>query len=346
MAMSPLVRGLHHITLITRNYPVNRWFYTKIMGMHVVKYSVNQDDPLHRHIFYSPPGAELGGAITFFEYADAGEAEPGVGVHHHLAYRVGSIDELARLAAWLRYNRVPFRGPVEYSGRVSVYFRDPDGSRLEVSVPTVERGLASYLAEEVERVGVIDDPSRVPSLGPFDHASPVTRDPLLVERFMEKVLGLSIVFREKSPGSPETAIIGVGYGGEAFLFYLYSPRARPGIMGHGGIHNVALTAEPEIQVEVMRRLDRMGWRHSGLVDRVWFRSLYFRDPEGNLIEVATPGPGYDVDEPLGRGQRLVLPPWLEPYRGQIEEHLKRLDSSRTPEIPPRYPDEPEIPESV
>ncbi|MCE4613082.1 MAG: VOC family protein [Desulfurococcales archaeon] len=344
MAMSPLVRGLHHITLITRNYAVNRWFYTKIMGMHVVKYSVNQDDPLHRHVFYSPPGAELGGAITFFEYTDAQEARPGIGVHHHLAYRVRSVDDLARIASWLKYNGVPFKGPVEYAGRVSIYFRDPDGSRLEICARASGKMLADYLTEEIEKMDNIDSSERAPILGPFDHASPLTGDPVLVERFAEKVLGLRPVFKDRSPGG--ALIVGLGLGEDAFLHYLYLPRARPGIMGYGGIHHIALTAEPEMQVEVMRRLDRMGWSNSGLVDRVWFRSLYFRDPEGNLLEVATPGPGYGVDEPAGKGQRLVLPSWLEPYRKQIEEYLKIIDSSNVPVLPPKYPEHADAPESV
>ncbi|MEM4407199.1 MAG: VOC family protein [Candidatus Caldarchaeum sp.] len=133
-----------------------------------------------------------------------------------------------------------------------------------------------------------------------------------------------------------------------FLRYLVNTSAEYGYVGRGSIHHIALAVESEEeQKTILRRLNMAYVRNSGIVDRFWFRSLYFRDPFGNLMEVATVGPGYDVDEPReSMGSRLVLPPWLEPVRNMIEARLAEQDAKNNPSWPPVYDEFPQPPEPL
>jgi glyoxalase family protein len=124
----------------------------------------------------------------------------------------------------------------------------------------------------------------------------------------------------------------------AFLRYLFYPDAPEGLVGAGNIHHIAVSVETEQgQSRILRRLTEAGIRSSGIVDRLWFRSLYFRDPDGNLLEVATKGPGYAADEsPAQLGTRLALPPWLEPRRSEIESKLAEQDQANPSQWPPSF----------
>src|SRR5689334_8096996 len=133
-----LIKGLHHITLVTSNQEVNRRFYTEVLGLRRVKYTVNQDDVFHRHLFYADEKGTTGSAITFFEWPDLPGGQVGLGSPHHLAYSVSKIDVLPEWKAWLASQGVSVTGPYARGGRVSLYMRDPDGVNIEITHPNAE----------------------------------------------------------------------------------------------------------------------------------------------------------------------------------------------------------------
>ncbi|MEM1943047.1 MAG: VOC family protein [Candidatus Caldarchaeum sp.] len=341
--MESLVQGLHHITLVASNYHVNYRFYTEVLGLRQVKLSVNQDDIYHRHAFYANPDKPTGSAITFFEWTDAPYGYPGLGSPHHLAYRVKSVETLARWFGWLRGNGVKTIGPRVYGGRVSIYFRDPDNTLLELTA--VDEGLDMEYVEEVFRdsdmVGAVDAEMRIMW---FDHCTPLAIDAGVLQRFLEKFLQLREMKVVKDVDG--RVWLTVKNDDDVFLRYVVDSSAEYGYVGRGSIHHIALSVmSEEEQKTIQRRLNMAHVRNSGIVDRFWFRSLYFRDPFGNLMEVATVGPGYDVDEPRETlGSRLVLPPWLEPVRNEVERRIAEQDARKSSSWPPVYSEAPEPPE--
>ncbi len=343
-----LVKSLHHITLVTTSEPVNRRFYTEVLGLRRVKLSVNQDDFFHRHLFYGDENGSSGSVITFFEWPHLVSGHVGLGAPHHIAYSVKDIEALQKWAAWLRGNGIQVSGPHIMGDRVSIYFRDPDGSLLELASKLDERidiaALREMFAEEVE-AGKITQNMR---LSLMDHASPLATDAAKLERFLSKTLGLRRIARRENPHDRQAVILGFGDEDHDFLRYILKPSIRIGFVGIGSIHHIAVKVESdEDQKKIMQTLDSIGIRHSGIIDRFWFKSLYFRDPFGNLLEVATAGPGYAVDEaPESLGSRLVLPPWLESERRRIEEALRLLDEQYPTRWPPIYRPAPEKPEQV
>lgn len=347
-AVDGLVKGIHHVTLVTASERVNRRFYTEVLGLRRVKLSVNQDDIFHRHLFYGDEQGSSGSVITFFEWPHLVRGSPGLGSPHHLAYSVKDVEALQKWSSWLKRNCLRVSGPHIVGDRVSIYFRDPDGFLLELA-SRIEGGidaaaLREMFAEEVEVEGITQDMR----LSLMDHASPLATDAAELERFLSKTLGLKRIARRENPHDSQAVILGFGYEDNDFLRYILKPYVRTGFVGVGSIHHIAVKVEnDEDQKKVMQTLDSMGIRHSGIIDRFWFKSLYFRDPFGNLLEVATAGPGYTVDEPPeSLGSRLVLPPWLEPERRKIEEALKLLDEQFPAKWPPVYSPAPEKPERV
>ena len=140
--LNGLVKGLHHITLVTGNQEVNRRFYTEVLGLRRVKLTVNQDDIFHRHLFYADEKGTTGSAITFFEWPDLPRGQIGLGSPHHLAYTAPSIDSVPKWKYWLTSQGVSVTGPYSRDGRISLYLRDPDGVTVEITVPST-RSVAS-----------------------------------------------------------------------------------------------------------------------------------------------------------------------------------------------------------
>ena len=343
------IQGLHHITLVTSNEEVNRRFYTEILGLRRVKLTVNQDDVFHRHLFYANQEAETGSAITFFEMPDLPKGTIGLSSPHHLSYAVKTLEALPKWRAWLLSQGVSVAGPLARDGRTSLYLKDPDGVIVEITKPTDE-GITSDYARELQ-----DDTSSVADLSPdmrlisFDHASPLTLNPEVTIRFLGKLLGLKNAYKRKNPDQRDVAIIGLGNENNPdFLRYLATATAPLGEVATGSVHHIALAVEDEeVQQMVLQRMNTMGVVNSGVIDRFWFKSLYFRDPDGNLLEIATKGPGYGADEPPDKlGSRLVLAPWLERRRKEIEEALRETDASNARSWPPAYPEISSTPESV
>ena len=348
-SLDGLVQGLHHITLVTSNQEVNRRFYTEVLGLRRVKLTVNQDDVLHRHLFYADEKGTTGSAITFFEWPDLPPGTAGLGSPHHLSYRVPRLDAIPRWASWLRDAGVHVVGPLPRDGKVSLYLRDPDGVSLELTALNDEKLTAADVAElgrDLPRVTAITKDMRLTT---FDHASPITSDPKLTAAFFEKFLGLKSSFFLRDPDEKSTTIHGIGNGARPdFIRYLASQKAREGLVGIGSVHHIAMAVEDDRdQLKIKRHLDDVGVQNSGIIDRFWFHSLYFRDPDGNLLEIATKGPGYAADEsPETLGSRLVLPKWVEPRRTEIEAFLRKTDEENPVAWPPSYPATPALPEAL
>ena len=271
----------------------------------------------------------------------------GLGSPHHLAYTAPSVESLSKWMVWLHSQGVSLTGPIVRSDRVSLYLRDPDGVIVEITSPNKDSINSDYLKET--------SLSRVDSITPdmklirFNHATPLTTDPDLSARFYEKFLGLKNSYTIPNVDENGTFVAAMGNDQEPdFMRYISSDNVPDGFVGKGNIHHIAMAVEDDAdQLKVKRRLDIAGFHNSGIIDRFWFHSLYFRDPDGNLLEIATKGPGYGADEPQDKlGQKLVLPSWLEPQRKEIETALSESDLKNKGAWPPKYPAAFSPPESV
>jgi glyoxalase family protein len=294
--------GIHHITAITGDAPQNLDFYSRVLGLRLVKKTVNQDDPTVYHLFYADDRGSPGSDLTFFEYPGATRGRPGAGMVHRIVWRVGSEEALDFWAKRLQGEG----GALEReSGRLR--FSDPEGMGLELAVvDTADEPLVATHAEiPVEH-----------ALQGFDGVRAYSRDPARSAALLGEPLG----FRDTGGGTWEAR--GVSRGS----FYAYdSPPDDPGIGGAGTVHHVAWASELEDHEAWQRRVAEAGARPTPIIDRFYFRSIYFREPSGVLFEIATKGPGFSADEdPQHLGERLSLPPNYESLRSQLEQVLTPL----------------------
>lgn len=347
--LNGIVKGLHHITLVTSNQVVNNRFYTEILGLRRVKLTVNQDDVFHRHLFYADEKGTTGSAITFFEWPELPRGQVGLGSPHHLAYTAPSIDSLEKWKAWLKSNGVSVAGPYARDGRVSLYLRDPDGVTIEITASNSDEVTQDYLDEADSNLPSVTSITPDMRLIKFNHATPIANDVKLTSMFFDKLLGLDNALPKKNPDQEGTTILEIGNDDrQNFMRYLISEEASLGFVGKGNVHHIAMAVDDDQgQLKIMHRLNDLGIQNSGVIDRLWFHSLYFRDPDGNLLEIATKGPGYAADEPAENlGRKLVLPPWIEPQRKEIETFLRETDSNNSLNWPPKYPRVTTPPESL
>jgi glyoxalase family protein len=292
--------GIHHVTCITGDAPRNVDYYTGTLGLRLVKKSVNQDDPTVYHLFYADEHGTPGADITFFEYPGAGAGRAGAGMVHTVVWRVGSGEALDFWATRLG---------VERDGD-AVAFEDPDGLRHELRV-----------ADVADQPLVAEHPEipRELALQGFAGVRAHARDPERSRAFLE-TLGF------RSQGKAEWEVRGPARGG----FYAYDEApADPGVPGSGTVHHVAWASTMEDHEAWRRRVIEAGGRPTEIIDRFWFRSIYFREPIGVLFEIATLGPGFSTDEdPARLGEALILPPDFEHLRSQIEPVLTPLPNPR------------------
>ena len=300
------LEGIHHITLITGDAPQNVDFYTRVLGLRLVKKTVNQDDPTVYHLFYADEKGSAGADITFFEYPKARRGRAGAGMIHRITWRVGSPDALDFWEERLRAEEVA--GLERADGRLR--FGDPEGMGLELAV--VETDDEPLVAEHPE----------IPSehaLQGFDSVRAYAASPEASRRFLEE--GLSFEPR----GSTEWEVRGEQRGG----LYAYDPPAEPGIPGAGTVHHVAWASPMDDHEAWRRRAQEAGATPTPVIDRFYFRSIYFREPSGVLFEIATLGPGFATDEPAEHlGERLSLPPDFEHLRERLEPVLTPLPNPR------------------
>ena len=300
------LEGIHHITLITGDAPRNVDFYTRVLGLRLVKKTVNQDDPTVYHLFYADEEGSPGADITFFEYPGARRGRPGAGMIHTIVYRVGSADALDFWAERLAAEGVRAERP---SGRV--VFADPEGVRLELTV-----------AEAPDEPLVAEHPEipREHALRGFEGVRAFSDEP---ER-SRPVLEEALCFEARGDGAWEAR--GRERGG--WIAYDPPPPDR-GVGGAGTVHHVAWASTMEEQEAWRRRVVDVGLHPTPVIDRFWFRSVYFREPSGVLFELATLGPGFAIDEdPAHLGQTLILPPAFEHLRERIEPVLTPLPDPR------------------
>lgn len=310
--------GIHHLTAVTAQAAANHAFYTGTLGMRLVKKTVNQDDVSAYHLFYADGEASPGSDLTFFDWPVGRE---GRGTHSivRTALRVAGEGSLDWWKARLDGAGLRTEGIVERDGRAVLDFEDFEGQRLTL-VDDGGTGPAHPWARSP-----VPAERQIRGLGPITISVPDLRP---TDAALTRVMGMTAVRTYPTPGAPAktTHVYSMGPGGPAAELHVAVdpdlPAARPGA---GGVHHVAFRC-PDDRYEAWNdRLRQLRVPSSGPVDRFYFRSLYFREPNGILFEIATDGPGFDADEPKeSLGERLALPPFLEPKRARIEAGLKPL----------------------
>jgi glyoxalase family protein len=311
------VHGIHHVTAVTGHATENVTFYTEVLGMRLVKKTVNQDDVSAYHLFYGDQIGHPGTELTFFDWPDAIGNRRGVGTVQATGLRVPP-GALGWWVARFEVAGVPHDAIAERAGRRTLAFTDPEGQRLQ-------------LVEDGGPGGTPWAGSSVPPEQGIRGLGPVTLAVGRAERTV-RVLTAILGFDEgESYRAPEDSepvrVFAVGGGGpSAEVHVAERPHLPRGAVGIGGVHHVAFrTPTTEEHLEWQERLAMSGLPATPVIDRYYFRSIYFREPGGVLFEIATDGPGFTTDEDVEHlGEHLSLPPFLEPQRAAIEAGLRPL----------------------
>ncbi len=317
--MTPRLTGIHHLTAVTARAGDNLRFYTGTLGMRLVKKTVNQDDVSAYHLFYGDGAASPGSDITFFDWPVDREQR---GSHSvvRTALRVASADSLPWWWDRLSAAHVPVGKITERDGRMSLPFEDPEGQRLAL---VVDGGHGD---------GVVWQRSPVPAEHQIRGLGPITMSVSKIERtaaLLTEGMFMTKARSYRTPEAPdvEVRVYSMGDGGpSAELHVAIEPDAPFAKQGAGGVHHVAFRTPDRANLTAWaERIAEIGARSSGEVERFYFRSLYFREPNGVLFEIATDGPGFAADEPMeSLGEKLSLPPFLEDRRAEIEAGLEPL----------------------
>jgi glyoxalase family protein len=298
------LEGVHHVTAITGDAQRNVDFYTGTLGLRMVKKTVNQDEPSVYHLFYADENGNAGSDITFFEFRGAGQGRAGAGMVHRVDWRVASEQALDFWEA-----RIADAGHIGERGEEGLTFADPEGLEHLVKV------------SDVPDAPLIADHPDVPAehaLQGFDGVRAYSADPERSRGLLEE-LGFVA-------GADGWEARGESRGGR--YHYDAAPQAR-GLQGAGTVHHVAWASSMEEHEAWREKVIAGGGRPTPVIDRFWFRSIYFREPSGVLFEIATLGPGFDTDEdPKHLGEKLILPPWLEGQREAIEANLTPVSNPR------------------
>lgn len=303
------LEGIHHITAITGDAPRNVDFYVGLLGMRMVKKTVNQDDPTVYHLFYGDDAGSPGYDLTFFEYPGAQPGRAGAGMVHLVQWRVGDEATLDFWQTRLEASSVE----VERDGG-GLRFSDPEGLRHELVVAA----------------GVLDAPltAAAPDI-PAEHAIQGFHGARAYSARPERSAGLlsdTLGFQRQGDGDQAWELRGDERGG---LWFYDEPPAERGLPGGGTVHHIAWAMRLGQEDAWQQRVAGSEAQPTPIIDRFYFRSVYFREPSGVLFELATMGPGFDTDEDASRlGERLSLPPNFEPLREQLEQTLTPLPNPR------------------
>ncbi|CAM3307328.1 MULTISPECIES: ring-cleaving dioxygenase [Saccharibacillus] len=315
--------GQHHVSIMTGQAEKNFDFFTRVLGMRLVKKSVNQDNTTSYHLFYGDAVANPGTEVTYFDYPGIGPSYPGVSSISSTSLRVPTTASLKFWAERLDTLGIHHAGISARAGRDALAFEDFEGTRLVLVADNGEAGVAPgepWAAADI----------------PLEHAivglGPVTltvADPKPTALVLTQLMGFRRIGAYPSPAGDfaEIEVFATGEGGSGAEVHL---EARPDLpkfrLGRGGVHHVAFRIPNEEEyAKWIDRLAASGLPNSGRVDRDYFRALYFREPNGILFELSTDTPGFDIDEPIeSLGEKLGLPSFLEPRRAEIEAKLRPL----------------------
>jgi glyoxalase family protein len=298
------LEGIHHITAITENAQRNVDFYVGVMGLRLVKKTVNQDNPTVYHLFFADEAGDAGSDLTFFEYPGAPLGRAGAGMVHRIVWRMASGEALDFWAERLRANGVESEREGE-----SLVFSDPEGLEHEL------------LVVDVPDQPLIADHPEVPAemaLQGFHAVRAYSASPGASGRLLEAL--------EFEGADDAWEARGEQRGG----LYIYDePPPERGLQGAGSVHHVAWASTPEELMDWREKAVSGGAQPTPEIDRFYFRSIYFREPSGVLFEIATLGPGFTVDEQVEHlGEKLSLPPAFEHLRDEVEPNLRPVENPR------------------
>ena len=348
------IEGIHHITLVAKNAQRNVAFYRDVLGWKLVKKTVNFDVPDTYHLYYGDDQGRPGSLSTFFEWPHSPPGQWGIGATHHFAMGAQNRDTLLKWKRYLADKGCSIEGPYDRTYFHSIYFTDPDGVILEIAT----QGPGWTLDEAPDALGqktlpppkkltrghrdeaaiaAATWPEPVPQIASdmrltrLHHITAIGSDIDRTTEFYTGLLGMRLVKKTLNFDNPESPhyYYGVGDGapGTVITYFAYPPETmRRGEIGTGLTHHFALAVKDEqAQLEFRERIMAAGYQVTPVLDRKYFRSIYFNDPDGHIVEIATDGPGFAVDEPPeSLGQALSLPEWLEPQRGEIERGLRPI----------------------
>jgi glyoxalase family protein len=307
------ITGLHHITAISGNAKKNFDFYTRVLGLRFVKKTVNFDDPLTYHFYYGDEQGTPGTILTFFPWEDIMAGRRGTHMVTEIGYAIpeGSID------FWIKRfekENILYNKPASKFGEVYLTFLDPDGLKVELTVPEYPDSRNPWVTEEVGEENATRG---------FHHATLTLEDIQATADILVSVFDYKLVknhvnrYRFASPAG-DTA---------NFIDLVEAKGEARGHVAGGSVHHIAFRMKDDAMQQHYRQLlEDRGLHPTPQLDRKYFRSVYFREPGGVLFELATDEPGFTVDEPLDQlGKHLMLPPQYEPRRSEIEQKLIKLD---------------------
>ena len=349
------ILGLHHITLVCTNAQRTVDFYTKVLGLRLVKQTVNFDAPDSYHLYFGNATGAVGSAVTFFEWPNAPQGHWGIGGTHHFALSVADGDGLRQWKRRLTDMGISVDGPLDRHYFTSIYFRDPDGVIIEIAtqgpgwaIDELPEAIGTAYREppaemqvrnrDGARIAADSWPEPVPAISDtmglsqgLHHITAIGADIAHTQAFFGDLLGMRRVKMTSNFDDPNSAHwywgTGEGQPGTLITYFERDPvKERRAQLGRGQTHHYALAVADEASL--------IGWRElllganlqvSPVLDRIYFKSIYTNDPDGHIVELATLGPGFAVDEPAETmGSQLMLPPWLETQRATISAALSPI----------------------
>lgn len=312
---APLIQGLHHVTAVCGAPQRNFDFYSGLLGLRLVKKTVNFDDPGTYHLYYADGAGTPGSVLTFFPWVEAPAGRVGTGQVSAIAYAVsepGFAYWQGRLAA----NKVEFHGPKARFDETYIEFADPDGLKLELVVADQSAAFTAWANSPV--------PAAMQLRG-FHSVTLAESGVGPTQALLTNQMGWTLVKEQDSRFRYRASTVGPA----SLVDVIHAPGAPGGLPGTGTVHHMAFRVDSDATQQAwLNQLREMGYHVSPVKDRTYFHSIYYREPGGVLFEIATNPPGFTVDEPAGTmGTSLKLPEQYEPLRTQIEKALPSLKST-------------------
>lgn len=309
------IQGHHHISMLTKDIQDNNFFYKTVLGLRRVKMTVNQDDPSMYHIFYGDKTGSPGTELTFFEMPFVGQTHRGTNAFTRIGLIVSSMESLTYWKSRLSEFDIVYEEVESYANRPAIYFEDKDGLRLAIQVESKANPPLFDLWED----SPVPGEHQIKGMGTIE----------VSVRRLQKLAGtLTEIFHYTAIPQSDDEIIFQSVEGDVFgeilAIHEDGPTERP---GRGSVHHLAIRVKDEAELYHWdEQIRRRGFQTTGILDRFYFKSVYFRESNGVMFELATDGPGFTVDsDEASLGEQLDLPPFLEDRRTEIEALLKPLE---------------------